>query len=104
MALLPQCGQRRSRTRSGSQLLVTKTERTNRREENATNTLAFIKQYWKEHGFGPSYRDIEDAVKISAGSATISVATLVENGLISVEPGVARSIRPTPRKKGNSNG
>ena len=79
---------------------MTKTEQTNRREQNATNTLAFIKQYWKEHGFGPSYRDIEDAVKISAGSAVKSVALLVERELISVEPGVARSIRPTPRKKG----
>ena len=81
--------------------MVTKTEQTNRREQNATNTLAFIKQYWKDHGFGPSYRDIEDAVKISAGSAVKSVETLAERGLLSVEPGVARSIRPAPRKKGS---
>ena len=81
---------------------MTKTERLNRREANATNTLFFIKQYWKSHGYGPGYRDIEAGVNISAGSATISVDTLVERGLISVEPGVARSIRPTPRKKGSN--
>jgi SOS-response transcriptional repressor LexA len=80
---------------------MTKIERINRREANATNTLAFIKKHWKDHGFGPAYRDIETNVGISAGSAVISVATLAERGLISVEPGVARSIRPAPRKKGS---
>jgi SOS-response transcriptional repressor LexA len=78
---------------------VTKTEQTNRREANATNTLAFVKQYWKAHGFGPAYRDIEAAVKISAGSAKISIATLAERGLVSVEPGTARSIRPVKKGK-----
>lgn len=78
---------------------MTKIERINRREANATNTLAFIKQYWKAHGLGPSYRDIEAAVKISAGSATISVDTLVERGLVSVLPGVARSIKPLKKGK-----
>jgi hypothetical protein len=78
---------------------VTKIERLNRREANATATLAFIKTFWKEHGFGPAYRDIETSVGISAGSAVISVDTLVERDLISVEPGVARSIRPTVKKR-----
>lgn len=78
---------------------MTKIEQTNRRETNATATLAFIKQYWKTHGFGPAYRDIETAVGISAGSAVISVDTLAERGLVSVEPGVARSIRPMKKGK-----
>lgn len=78
---------------------MTRVERLNRREENATKTLAYIKQFWKAHGFGPAYRDIETSVGISAGSAVISVATLAERGLVSVEPGVARSIRPVARKK-----
>ena len=78
---------------------MTKVERINRREANAAATLAFIKQHWKAHGFGPAYRDIESAVGISAGSAVISVATLASRGLVSVEPGVARSIRPTKGKK-----
>ena len=78
---------------------MTKVERANRREANADNTLVFIKQYWKSHGFGPSYRDIETSLKISAGSAVISVATLNERGLVSVEPGIARSIRPIKKGK-----
>ena len=78
---------------------MTKTERLNRREANAMATLVFIKMYWRAHGFGPSYRDIEANVGISAGSAVISVATLAERGLVSVEPGVARSIRPVKKGK-----
>jgi hypothetical protein len=78
---------------------MTKIEQTNRREENATDTLVFVKRFWKERSFGPAYRDIEGYLGISAGSAVKSVALLVERGLLSVEPGVARSIRPTKGKK-----
>jgi SOS-response transcriptional repressor LexA len=78
---------------------MTKTEQTNRREENATNTLAYVKRFWKSTGYGPSYRQIETELGISAGSAVKSVATLAERGLISVEPGVARSIRPIKKGK-----
>jgi SOS-response transcriptional repressor LexA len=73
---------------------MTKTEIANRREENAKNTLEFVKRYWKQEGYGPAYRDIEAELEISAGAATRSVKTLVDRGLLSVEPGVARSIRP----------
>lgn len=79
---------------------MTKAERSNRREENAEKTLAYVKSFWKEFGYGPSYRQIEAELKISAGSAKLSVATLAERGLLSVEPGTARSIRPV--KKGKS--
>ena len=80
---------------------MTKIEQTNRREANANYTLTYVKSFWKERGFGPAYRDIEDHLSISAGSAVKSVALLVERGLLSVEPGVARSIRPVrPGKKG----
>ena len=78
---------------------MTRVEQINRREENATATLAFVKEYWQEHFLGPSYRQIEAALGISAGSATKSVALLAERGLVSVEPGVARSIRPVKKGK-----
>ena len=78
---------------------MTKAERNNRREENAAETLAYVKTFWKEYGFGPAYRDIEIVLNISAGSATKSVALLVERGLLLVEPGVARSIRPVKKGK-----
>lgn len=78
---------------------MTRVEQLNRREANAMATLVFIKMHWRSHGFGPSYRDIETNVGISAGSAVISVATLAERGLVSVEPGVARSIRPMKKGK-----
>jgi hypothetical protein len=81
---------------------MTKTEQTNRREENATATLEYVKWFWKYWGFGPSYRNIEQYLEISAGSAVKSVALLVERGVLSVEPGVARSIRPL--KGGKKNG
>ena len=81
---------------------MTKTEQTNRREENATATLEYVKWFWKYWGFGPSYRKIEQYLEISAGSAVKSVALLVERGVLSVEPGVARSIRPL--KGGKKNG
>jgi SOS-response transcriptional repressor LexA len=79
---------------------MTKLEQTNRREQNADATLSYVKSFWKEHGYGPSYRDIEAILNISAGSAVKSVALLVERSVLSVEPGVARSIRPVSRKKG----
>lgn len=78
---------------------MTKTEQTNRREANAAATLTYVKSFWKQYGYGPAYRDIEEFLSISAGSAVKSVALLVERGLISVEPGVARSIRPVKGKK-----
>lgn len=78
---------------------MTKTERINRREENATQALGYVKAFWKIHGYGPSYRDIENYLGISAGSAVKSVALLVERGVLSVEPGVARSIRPVKKGK-----
>jgi len=78
---------------------MTKIEQLNRRETNATATLAYVKAFWKEYGYGPAYRDIERVLKISAGSAVKSVALLVERGVLSVEPGVARSIRPIKKGK-----
>ena len=78
---------------------MTKVEQTNRREENSSKTLLYVKSFWKEQGYGPAYRDIENHLSISAGSAVKSVALLVERGLLSVEPGVARSIRPVRRGK-----
>lgn len=78
---------------------MTKAESINRREENATKALTYVKSFWKEHGYGPSYRDIESYLGISAGSAVKSVALLVERGVLSVEPGVARSIRPVKKGK-----
>ena len=78
---------------------MTKIEQTNRREENASKTLGYVKEFWKMYGYGPSYRNIESRLSISAGSAVKSVALLVERGLLSVEPGVARSIRPVKKGK-----
>jgi len=78
---------------------MTKIESANRREENATNALAYVKSFWETNGYGPSYRDIEAHLEISAGSAVKSVALLVEHGVLSVEPGVARSIRPVKKGK-----
>lgn len=78
---------------------MTNAEHNNRREENATKTLAYVRSFWRLHGYGPAYRDIENHLSISAGSAVKSVALLVERGLLSVEPGVARSIRPVKKGK-----
>lgn len=77
---------------------MTRTEVLNRREENADKTLAYVQWFWDNKGYGPSYRDIEEHLGISAGSAVKSVALLVDRGVLSVEPGVARSTRPI--KKG----
>ena len=79
--------------------IMTNAERSNRREQNVLKTLDYVKRHWKALGYGPCYRDIEGELQISAGAATKSVATLVERELLSVEPGVARSIRPLKKGK-----
>jgi len=55
-------------------------------------TLDFIKKYWKDKGYSPSYRDIADNLKISPSSVKWLVKSLVKRNMVSQIPSSARSI------------
>jgi hypothetical protein len=55
--------------------------------------LAFIYYYSKIHGMAPSEADMQKYFRVSPPSVHQMVVTLAERGLISREPGKARSIK-----------
>jgi len=56
-------------------------------------TLDFIKKYWKDKGYSPSYQDIANHMKISTSTVKLHVSNLAKRNMISKIPGAARSIR-----------
>ena len=57
--------------------------------------LDFIKGFWGQNGFAPSYDQIAEAMGIKSKSGVHRVITcLVERGLVVREPHKARSVRP----------
>ncbi len=55
----------------------------------------YIKAYQDEHGYPPSRRDIAAHIGGVASSAQQAVNRLVDEGLITVTPGIPRGIRVT---------
>jgi repressor LexA len=57
--------------------------------------LDFIKDFWGQNGFAPSYDQIAEAMGIKSKSGVHRVITcLVERGWVVREPHKARSVRP----------
>ena len=57
--------------------------------------LRFVQDYWAEHDYAPSIRDIKAGCGLSSTSVTdYAVNALVETGLLRREPGLNRTIRP----------
>jgi len=55
--------------------------------------LAFIHSYTQVHGLPPAEADLQRYFRVSPPSVHQMIITLAERGLISREPGMARSIR-----------
>jgi|DEB0MinimDraft_3_1074331.scaffolds.fasta_scaffold03211_3 repressor LexA len=56
--------------------------------------LTFIKDFWEDNGYAPSYRDIMAGLSLkSVSQAAAVVDRLVERGYITKMPNRARSIR-----------
>ena len=57
------------------------------------SVLVFIRQYQQEHGVIPSQREIAEGCYISQPAVGRHLDRLEQQGIISREPGKARSIR-----------
>ena len=54
----------------------------------------FIVQYIKEHGYGPSYQEIGEAVGLSSKSSVSShITKMLDTGMIEKDAGKPRAIR-----------
>lgn len=55
----------------------------------------FITNYHREHGYGPSMREVADACGITSSSIVHGhIERLVADGMLRRTPGIARSYRP----------
>ena len=52
----------------------------------------FIVKYRDEHGFAPALRDISAGMSLSLAAVAFHVKNLSEDGLISYQKGISRSI------------
>jgi repressor LexA len=58
--------------------------------------LDFIKKFWDEHGFAPSYRIVADGLAVKSVSGVHrKVHELAAGGWLEMRPGKARTIKPT---------
>lgn len=61
--------------------------------------LACITRLYREQGYGVSMRDLVAGVPLSSTSvAQYHVRKLVARGLVTQEPGIARSLRPVEER------
>ena len=56
--------------------------------------LDYIQQYWQQHGYSPSYRDISFGINTGLGHAHEVVGGFREKGFIHIDKGKARAIYP----------
>lgn len=56
--------------------------------------LDYIQQYWQQHGYSPSYRDISFGISTGLGHAHEVVNGLQEKGFIHIDRRKARAIYP----------
>ena len=56
--------------------------------------LEAIETFWNLHGYGPSFRDLQELTGISSTSVVwYQLRRLREQGVVDYEPDVARSVR-----------
>lgn len=54
--------------------------------------MTYITTYHREHGYPPSVRELADHLGVATHTAHTALRKLVEDGLITVTPGIPRSI------------
>tara|TARA_R100001509_G_C4813461_1_gene197224 strand:+ start:305 stop:517 length:213 start_codon:yes stop_codon:yes gene_type:complete len=59
--------------------------------------LSFLKKFWAENGYSPSYRDIANELSINDSSAHSLINGLKDRGYVEVMTGRARSIKLTEK-------
>jgi SOS-response transcriptional repressor LexA len=62
--------------------------------------VEFVRAYWAEHGIPPSTPEITVGVGLKSHAGVLEhIHRLVDEGVLLMAPGVARSIRLAPKKK-----
>lgn len=70
------------------------------RDETATRYVEAVAGHWRDHGYGPSIRDIASRLGVkSPGSVHLTVRKLIEAGSLTHEPGRPRTIRVAPTRR-----
>lgn len=68
---------------------------TRRALTEGTTVLAFIRDFCGTHGYGPTMREIAAGCGlVSSSSAAYWVRKLEDDGLVTSQPGRARTLRP----------
>ncbi len=56
----------------------------------------FLCEYWKQKGYAPSYKEIQDACGLSSVSSVFSaLKTLRREGKVEFKDGIPRTVRPS---------
>ena len=61
---------------------------------NQKKALDYIKQYWVEHGFSPSYRELDSVTHGGLGNTHKIVNDLYQKGFIHIDRRKQRAIYP----------
>jgi SOS-response transcriptional repressor LexA len=56
--------------------------------------LQYLKSYWSEKGYSPSYREISSSINSGVSHTHEIIDRLVRKGFVHVDRGMARSIYP----------
>jgi len=64
-----------------------------RTDARRTGIVAFVADFHREHGYGPSLREVADAIGLGLSSTTYHVGQLARRGVLVSEPRKPRSLR-----------
>jgi SOS-response transcriptional repressor LexA len=62
-----------------------------------SDVLDFVRSYWRQHGYGPSVREIAEYSGQSLSTVHGELGRLQQAGKLTSTPGIARSWRATRR-------
>ena len=68
--------------------------------DRQSEVVEFIRQWWKDHGYGPSLADLAMGLSISKPTALETVRRLKRLGVVKYTPRIARSTRLPESTKG----
>jgi repressor LexA len=63
-------------------------------------TVEIVRDFIAEYGFSPSLREVAARLGVTVNAAIGHLTAAERKGAISRTPGLARSLRPTPRRGG----
>lgn len=64
-----------------------------RTEAKRAGIVSFVAGFHRDHGYGPSLREVADAVGLGLSSTTYHVGQLATRGVLVSEPHTPRSLR-----------